>query len=134
MILIDTSVLVDVLRDGSKESFERIATVIGDEDIAVAALTELELLSGARNAVEWRRLTNYLATITVLQPGAASWAAAARLDLRRAGNTIRSLADVCIAQIALENDLLLLHNDRDFEKVAMVSSLRQQRILSRKTS
>ena len=135
MILIDTSVLVDVLRDRSKESFERVATVIGAEDLAVAAHTELELPSGARDANEWRRLADYLATITIVRPRDTAWAAAARMyfDLRRNGQTIRSIADVCIAQIAVEHDLLLLHNDRDFEKVATVCSLRHKRIQLRKT-
>lgn len=136
MILIDTSVLVDVLRDGTKQSFERIATVVGDADIAVAAHTELELLSGALNTAEWRRLVKYLASITILQPISGSWSSAARMyfDLRRKGQTIRSIADVCIAQVAIENDLLLLHNDRDFGTIAAISNLRHQRIQLRKTS
>ena len=38
--------------------------------------------------------------------------------------------DCCIAQAALENDLLLIHNDRDFETIAQVRSLQHLRFQS----
>ncbi|MFZ4614772.1 MAG: twitching motility protein PilT [Rectinemataceae bacterium] len=34
------------------------------------------------------------------------------------GITIRSTIDLLIAKTAIENDLLLLHNDRDFTNMA----------------
>jgi len=37
---------------------------------------------------------------------------------------VRSAADCLIAQIALENELALLHSDRDFEAIAEVRPLR----------
>ena len=52
--------------------------------------------------------------------------AAAKLyfDLRKKGVTIRKSADCLIAQVAIENDVLLVHNDSDFELIAQNSSLR----------
>lgn len=41
----------------------------------------------------------------------------------RKGLTVRSPIDCCIAQAALENNLLLIHNDRDFETIAQVRLL-----------
>ena len=38
-------------------------------------------------------------------------------DCRRAGFTIRSAIDCLIARVALEHELMLLHDDRDFEKI-----------------
>jgi predicted nucleic acid-binding protein len=35
----------------------------------------------------------------------------------------------CIAQIAVDHDVLLLHRDRDFEVIAEVRPLRQQRLV-----
>ncbi|WP_410503742.1 hypothetical protein [Leptolyngbya sp. 7M] len=40
---------------------------------------------------------------------------------------VRSPIDCCIAQAALEHDLLLIHNDRDFETIAQVRSLQHFR-------
>ena len=52
--------------------------------------------------------------------------AAAKLyfDLRKKGITIRKSTDCLIAQIAIENDVLLVHIDADFELIANNSSLR----------
>jgi hypothetical protein len=56
----------------------------------------------------------------------ASEVAAARIffECRRSGLTVRSAADCLIAQIAIENDLALLHNDRDFEAIQRVRPLK----------
>ncbi len=39
---------------------------------------------------------------------------------RRAGVTVRSAIDCLIARVVIEHDLVLLHDDRDFEKMAGV--------------
>lgn len=76
-----------------------------------------------------RRTTFYLETQDYVELTNSSWQAAARIfyDLRRQGLTIRSPIDCCIAQTALENDLLLIHNDRDFETISQVRSLQHFR-------
>ena len=56
----------------------------------------------------------------------ASRVDAARIyfDCRRKGLTVRSAADCLIAQIALERDFSLLHDDCDFEAIGKVRPLR----------
>lgn len=39
---------------------------------------------------------------------------------RRNGITIRSTIDILIVQTAIENNLALLHNDKDFVKISSV--------------
>ncbi|MDX2217374.1 MAG: hypothetical protein SFY66_29165 [Oculatellaceae cyanobacterium bins.114] len=75
----------------------------------------------------WLRL--YLETQDYAELTNQSWQAAARIyfDLRRQGLTVRSPIDCCIAQAALENNLLLIHNDRDFEAIAQVRPLQSLR-------
>jgi predicted nucleic acid-binding protein len=51
-------------------------------------------------------------------------------ELRRKGITIRSNIDCAIAIIAIENNLILYHLDRDFEMIAKHTVLKQQRINS----
>jgi predicted nucleic acid-binding protein len=55
-----------------------------------------------------------------------SFAEAARIyfNCRRKGVTIRSTIDCIIAQTAIEYDLLLLHNDRDFDAIAKIVALK----------
>jgi predicted nucleic acid-binding protein len=45
-------------------------------------------------------------------------------DLKKKGVTIRKSTDCLIAQIAIENDVLLVHIDSDFELIAKNSTLR----------
>jgi predicted nucleic acid-binding protein len=55
-----------------------------------------------------------------------SYAAAARIyfDCRKKGITINSTVDCLIAQTAIENDLTLLHNDADFDRIQRVAPLK----------
>jgi hypothetical protein len=47
-------------------------------------------------------------------------------DLRRLGKTVRSPLDCCITQVAMDNQTLLLHRDRDFEVIAEIRPLQQR--------
>jgi predicted nucleic acid-binding protein len=130
MMLIDTTVLVDVLRDASGANAERFLTVLGSEEVAFTRFTELEVLVGARDQAEWDGIQGYFASKSMLDPSAESWSGAARIyfDLRRMGRTVRKTIDCCIAQIAIERDVTLLHNDRDFETIAGVRPLKHMRV------
>jgi len=83
-----------------------------------------ELLQGARDEKDFSLLRDYFAELAFRHPQdeKASYAAAASIyyDCRRKGITIRSTVDCLIAQIAIDYDLILLHNDRDFERIAAV--------------
>ena len=83
-----------------------------------------EVLQGARGERDFLRLQEYLETQIFRQPldPIDSYTAAARIyaDCRSRGITVRSAIDCLIAQIALEHDLVLLHDDRDFEQIRKV--------------
>lgn len=130
MMLIDTTVLVDVLRDASGTNGRRLLAVLQSEDVALTRFTELEILAGATDDADWGNIQTYLASEALLDPTAGSWSGPARIyfDLRRVGRTVRKVIDCCIAQIALEHNVTLLHNDRDFETIATVRPLRQMRL------
>lgn len=73
-------------------------------------------------------MVSYLDSQDYLEANTETWREAARIyfDLRRQGRTVRSPIDCCIAQLALEHDVLLIHRDRDFETIAEIHALRQQ--------
>lgn len=129
MLLIDTSVWVSVFRDRRDRIRQELQTLIADREVLLTRFTQLELLQGSLNEQEWNLLSTYLETQDYVELKIYSWQAAARIyyDLRRQGLTVRSPIDCCIAQAALENDLLLIHNDRDFETIAQVRSLQHLR-------
>lgn len=129
MLLIDTSVWIGVFRDRSGQVRQQLETLIADREVLLTRFTQLELLQGSINEQEWALLSTYLETQDYIELTIHSWQAAARIyyDLRRQGLTVRSPIDCCIAQAALENNLLLIHNDRDFETIAQVRSLQHLR-------
>ena len=129
MLLIDTSVWIGVFRERSGQVRQQLETLIADREVVLTRFTQLELLQGSLNEQEWDFLSTYLETQDYIELTIHSWQAAARIyyDLRRQGLTVRSPIDCCIAQAALENDLLLIHNDRDFETIAQVRSLQHLR-------
>ncbi|MEH2358529.1 type II toxin-antitoxin system VapC family toxin [Nostoc sp.] len=129
MLLIDTSVWIVVFRDRNGQVCQQLETLIASREVLLTRFTQLELLQGSLNEQEWTLLSTYFETQDYIEPSIHSWQAAARIyyDLRRQGLTVRSPIDCCIAQTALENNLLLIHNDRDFETIAQVRSLQHLR-------
>ena len=129
MILVDTSVWIDVLRDRRGGVVETFRKIIGDDLYVLTRFTQLELLQGAKGDYEWRKLEEYLETQVYLEATERTWVEAARIyhDLRRRGITVNSPIDCCIAQLAIENGVTLLHRDQDFEKIGKIRHLKALR-------
>lgn len=127
MFLVDSAVWIDVLRDRTGTRAARLRSVADPRDVVLTRFTQMELLQGTRSQKEWDLLSRYLDTQDFLEPTADTWRNAARIffESLRKGLTIRSAIDCCIAQTALENEVLLVHRDRDFEKIASIRPLHQ---------
>ena len=125
MILVDTSVWVDVLRDKTGEVVRAFKSRTETGVVVFSRFTQLELLQGARDEHEWRRLDDYLSTQYYLEASENTWRHAARIyfELRRQGLTVRSPIDCCIAAIAMESQATLLHRDHDFDVIAGITPL-----------
>jgi predicted nucleic acid-binding protein len=125
MILVDTSVLVDYLKGKNNTSTQALDYII-DSGIpyGINDFIYQELLQGSKTIEEFQKLKEYLETIPFyyLRCGKESFEKAAYLNFacRRSGTTIRSTIDLLIAQTAIENNLILLHNDKDFENIATI--------------
>lgn len=83
-----------------------------------------EVLRGAASVAKFDYLVEFMGSQTFYHPKdpVESYGEAARMyfDCRRAGITVRSAIDCLIARVAIEHDLVLLHDDRDFESMAGV--------------
>lgn len=123
MVLVDTSVWVDFLRGAEAPHVEALTELLQGEDIVgTAPIVLQEVLQGAdsdERFEKWRRYFGDLWCYVPLDP-VQTQVAAARLyqTCRRAGKTPRSSNDCLVARIAIERELFLLHNDRDFEAIA----------------
>lgn len=125
MILVDTSVWIMVLKDGTGNMVGIFREMIGTNVIAFTRFTQLELLQGAKNEREWDQLDRYLKTQYNLETTNATFREAGRIyfELRRKGISIGSPLECCIAQIAIENGIPLLHRDSDFDKISRIRPL-----------
>ncbi|MGL6342810.1 MAG: type II toxin-antitoxin system VapC family toxin [Waterburya sp.] len=130
MLLIDTSVWIKLFRNPDDDFKQTLIEAIDGQDYYLSRFTQTELLQGARNEKEWTELNNYLSTQDYIAPGIQSWSHAARIyyELRRKGITVRNTIDCLIAASAIEHDLLLLHDDRDFEAIAQGTALNETRV------
>ena len=130
MILIDTSIWINVLGKAQSASYANaLQKTIAGHDIALTRFQQLELLQGCSSEREWLRLSDYLEGQDYLETQSSTWKSAARIfyELRKKGITVRSPIDCCIAQIAIERRVLLIHNDRDFDAIARSFPLQHKR-------
>ena len=125
MILIDTSVLIGYFKGLQGEPYDKLDKLI-DKKIPVGICNQVyqELLQGAKNEKEFDKLKEYLNTMDFydLLYGKQSYENAARMyfKCRKSGITPRSTVDMVIAQIAIDNNLFLLHNDNDFVHISQI--------------
>jgi len=128
LILIDTSVWIDLFKDQSGNKKPHLESITQDMDIVLSRFTQLEILQGARNEKEWQLLHSYLEFQQYLEATTDTWTKAARIyfELRRKGKTVRSPIDCCIAQIAIDEKALLLHRDQDFITISDHRELQHQ--------
>ncbi|MDJ0660722.1 MAG: PIN domain-containing protein [Crocosphaera sp.] len=131
MLLIDTSIWIEVLRDKSKLKATQLKTIIDQRPYYLPIFTKMELLQGCKNEIEWTKMSSYLAVQNYIEPDYHSiWENCARLDfeLRRKGTTIRSSIDCAISILAIENNLIVYHCDQDFEAIAKHTVLKQKKL------
>ncbi len=136
MYLVDTSVWVDYIKGTDTPVVEFLDTLLlTPMSVGITDLIYMEILQGARSEAGFRKLQRYFSTQQFYrfeEPQMSHEAAALIFfQSRRQGVTVRSAIDCLIAQCALENELILLHHDKDFVRLErVVPELRQKHFLS----
>ncbi len=125
MVLVDTSVLIDFLRNRENAKTRLLDEILGKKlPWGINEFIYQEILQGAKTEQEFVSLREYFETVPqyFLRLGKGSFERAAFLNLRCRTNgiTIRSTIDLLIAETAIENDLSLLYNDTDFDNMKRV--------------
>ena len=126
MYLVDTSVWVGYLRNQDNLSIRHLIKILDQElPFAITNVIYQEILQGAVSKKEFKCLSAYFSTQRFFKPidEILTYEAAAKLyfDCRRKGLIVRSTIDCLIAQIAIEHNLVLLHNDKDFLALQMIA-------------
>ncbi|MBZ4687448.1 MAG: hypothetical protein PWQ96_1415 [Clostridia bacterium] len=123
MVLVDTSVLISFFKGIKNEQVKKLEEIITKGiPFGINNYIYQELIQGTKTKKEFDLLKDYLSTQRFygLKNGLRSYENAALLyfNCRKKGITIRSTIDLLIAQTAIENNLYLLHDDRDFSYIA----------------
>jgi len=122
VIVVDSSVWIDFLNGRSAPHVSRLRTVLGAEEIIVGDLMLCEVLQGLSSEHAAREVEALLRRFEIVpMAGEAIAVTAARhfSALRKRGITIRKTIDLLIGTWCIENRRSLLHNDSDFQRMAM---------------
>ena len=127
MVLVDTTVWIDFFADRPLPHVAALQRLIeDDEDLCVCGVILAEVLQGIRADADYRRTKAYFESLILTPMRRTTFEMSAELyrSLRKKGITIRKPIDCMIASVAIEHDLPLLHNDRDFDQIAKHSKLK----------
>lgn len=128
-VIFDTSVWIDFFRNkvNKQTQYLQDLVLLNSESIYLTPTIIQEILQGLKSEKEFEDKKRVLFSFNILE---SKWlelsisSAKLYFDLKKKGITIRKSNDCLIAQIAIANDCLLVHNDSDFELIASGSSLR----------
>ena len=117
MVLVDTTVWIDFFAANLTPHTKQLENLIKDRaDLCVCGVILTEVLQGIRNDSEFHKTKNLFTNLIFLPMPYSAYVRAAEIyrSLRRKGITIRKSVDCMIAAVALEHEMPLLHNDKDF--------------------
>lgn len=121
MHLIDSSVWINAFNGNISDTVQQL--LLSDK-IGLTSIIYAEVLQGIKYDKQFNHIKDKLAVYQfyTLQDPKNSYQQAAQIyrQCRKKGITISSIADCLIAQCAIESDLILLHSDQDFVKIASV--------------
>lgn len=127
MVLVDTSVFIDFFKSRDTLATRKLESIL-ETKCCITPIIFQEVIQGARDDREFELLRDFLSTQLFCYPTepVATYERAAKMffSARRKGITIRSTIDCLIAQIAIDNDIALLHDDQDFLEIAKFSALK----------
>jgi hypothetical protein len=129
MLLVDTSVWIEVFRKPSRLRFDQ---VIDFDDVVTCLPVVQEVLLGFRDERAFQTAREAMYALPMVASPVTQPVFDQAIELyraaRRAGITIRSGVDCLVAACAIRHSLTVLHRDRDFDLLAKVSSLESRRI------
>ena len=121
MILVDTSVWVDYFNGTVNKQAEILDQLLSERTVLLGDIILTEILQGFDRNIEFRLAKEALDPLDCVHLGGKSLAIKAASNfrfLRSKGVTIRKTVDMFIGSWCIEHDVELLHNDKDFDRIA----------------
>ena len=129
MVLVDTSVWIEVFRKPSSVALDEIVDI---DDVVTVLPVIQEVLQGFRDERAFALAREAMLNFPILESPLEASVFVDAVQLyragRRAGFTIRSGIDCLIAACALRHGATVLHRDRDFGTLARVAPLSERNL------
>lgn len=127
MILVDSTVWIDYFRGTGTPQVELLDGMLGRIPLAVGDLIVTEVLQGVQNDRQFNLVRRTFDAFTQIELAGHDIAVKAARNfrvLRAKGITVRKTIDTIIATRCIEENLTLLHDDKDFIPFQMHLGLR----------
>lgn len=118
MILVDSTVWIDYFNGVTTPETDFLDDILGDQLILVGDIILADVLQGFRrdkDVDQAYQASSKFQKVSMMNIDLALKSARYFRILRKRGVTIRKTIDCFIATFYIENDLELLHSDRDFD-------------------
>jgi hypothetical protein len=129
VILVDTSVWIEVFRRPSRSTLESVADI---EEVVTCLSVVQEVLQGFRDESAFRVAREAMLALPIvespLRRDVFEEAVGFYRAARRLGVTVRSGVDCLIAACAVRHGSTVAHHDRDFDAIAEVCPLRTRNV------
>jgi len=129
MVIVDTTVWIDFFKQRATKHVHWLNEILErEEDVFTTGLILQEVLSGIKNKEDRDGVCSDFKQFILIMPSLHTHIHAAEIfdGCVRRGFTIRKPVDCLIAALAIEYDLPLLENDRDFKYISEVFPLRRE--------
>jgi len=127
MILVDSSVFIDYFNGINNWHTDELNALLGNELVITGDYILAEVLQGFRNDKDYKiakEIMQSFPCFNICNEELAIKSADNFRYLRTKGITIRKTVDLIIGTFCIENEMELLHNDRDFEPMGQYLNLK----------
>jgi predicted nucleic acid-binding protein len=117
MILVDTSVWIDYFNGKKSVQTNKLDKLLSSEQIIMGDIILSEVLQGFRKDSDFNKAKealDFLECYSISNKKIAIKSAKNFRSLRKKGITVRKTTDMLIGTFCIENNIPLLHNDKDF--------------------
>ena len=126
-IIVDTSIWIDYFNNVVNEQTNTADKFLESKSVFILPVILQEILQGIREEKKFHSIKDLLLYLNFFQVDTikcAIDAASIFRFLKTKGITVRKPNDCLIAAVCIENKISLLHNDKDFDKIAKHTSLK----------
>jgi predicted nucleic acid-binding protein len=118
MILVDSSVWIDYFNGNKTSQTDWLDSSLGNIPIIIGDLILTEVLQGFQNDKDFKIARDILLGLPFVPMGGQVLALESAINcrlLRKKGVTVRKTIDVIIGTFCIHHQLILLHDDSDFD-------------------